>query len=84
MEAVSDAVEKVKERIAVVEEQSTTSRSPSIREASTAETDKFDDMALQNLFVPLIHRRSPTSLEFINGRQAKPAPGRAATSNEAK
>jgi hypothetical protein len=54
--AVSDAVEKVMERIAVVEERSTTSSSPSIRASSASETDKFDDVALQNLFAPLVHR----------------------------
>jgi DNA polymerase III delta prime subunit len=54
--AVSDAVEKVMERIAVVEERSTTSSSPSIGARFNAESDKFDDVALQNLFAPLVHR----------------------------
>jgi adenylate kinase family enzyme len=52
---VSRAVETVMERIAVVEGRSTRSSSPSVR-ASTPETDKFDDVALQNLFAPLIRR----------------------------
>jgi hypothetical protein len=54
--AVSRAVETVMERIAVVEERSTTSSSPSVRAAFAPETDKFDDAALQNLFAPLVQR----------------------------
>jgi hypothetical protein len=52
---VSRAVETVMDRIAVVEGRSTKSSSLSVR-ASAPETDKFDDVALQNLFEPLVRR----------------------------
>jgi hypothetical protein len=55
-EKVDAAITIVMERIAEVEEQTTVSQSPSIHVTSPVETDTFDDVALNNLFKPLIRR----------------------------
>jgi hypothetical protein len=51
---VETAVATVMERIAELEEQTSVSKSPSFKAALTAEHDGFDDVALKNLFEPLL------------------------------
>lgn len=48
------AVEIVMDRIAEVEAHTSVSEAPSVNAASTAETDRFDDEAIRNLFAPLV------------------------------
>jgi hypothetical protein len=50
------AIATVRERIAEVEEQTSVSKSPSFSAPSPPETDTFDDVALKNLFAPLVGR----------------------------
>jgi hypothetical protein len=44
------------ERIAELEERTSVSKSPSFNAASSAERDTFDNVALRNLFAPLLDR----------------------------
>jgi energy-coupling factor transporter ATP-binding protein EcfA2 len=53
-EAVDSAVATVMERISEVEGRTSVSESPSFIAASPAEKDAFDDVALRNLFAPLV------------------------------
>ena len=53
-QAVSRAIERVKDRIAKLEEETEVSDSPSFPGSKAKTNDVFDDTALRNLFTPLI------------------------------
>jgi hypothetical protein len=53
-QAVKKAVETVMERINEVQEHTSVSESPSFKAGSSDEADAFDDVALRNLFQPLV------------------------------
>jgi hypothetical protein len=55
---VEAAVEKVRDKIAEVEEHTPASSKPSFADVSAKDTDKFDDAALNNLFTPLLEQSS--------------------------
>jgi hypothetical protein len=48
-------VEKIEERIAVVQAEDEGKPAPSFSAAESVESDRFDDDALANLFEPLVH-----------------------------
>jgi hypothetical protein len=54
--ALASKLEPLDDRIAEIEEETQEASSPSFS-STPKETDKFDDVALMNLFAPLISRR---------------------------
>ncbi len=52
--AVARAIERVEERKAFLEEQTSVSNSPTVRADPHANSDEFDDADLRNLFTPLL------------------------------
>jgi hypothetical protein len=54
LQFVEKAVATVKERISEVQEHTSVSESPSFKAGSSDEADAFDDVALRNLFQPLL------------------------------
>lgn len=52
-QAVSRAIERVKDRITKLEEETEVSDSPSFPGSKAKANDVFDDTALKNLFTPL-------------------------------
>ncbi len=53
---LNDAVSAIEDRIGEIEEQSSNASPVSFSSSKSSESDKFDDMALRNLFIPLLDR----------------------------
>jgi len=55
--ALASKLEVLDNRIAEIEEETEEASSPTLTGKTTEDTDKFDDVALMNLFAPLLSRK---------------------------